>query len=58
MAAGKEVEHVVRKAADWVAAVKAGFVSTLQLLARAELSRGSKLFTQLMPIRPSPSHTT
>lgn len=44
VAAGKEVEHVVRKAADWVAAVKAGFVSTLQLLTRAELESGLEAF--------------
>jgi ubiquinone/menaquinone biosynthesis C-methylase UbiE len=44
-----ETETVSRRAADWVAAVRAGFVSTLQLLEPGELEAGLARFRQEHP---------
>ncbi|MFH1330555.1 MAG: class I SAM-dependent methyltransferase [Actinomycetota bacterium] len=44
-----ETETVSRNAADWEAAVRAGFVSTLQLLDSAELEAGLARFHQEHP---------
>ncbi len=44
-----ETETVSRRAADWEAAVRAGFVSTLQLLEPAELEAGLARFRQEHP---------
>lgn len=44
-----EVEQVVRTAGDWERAVRAGFVSTLQLVPAAELERGLDDFRAAHP---------
>ena len=44
-----ETETVSRRAADWEAAVRAGFVSTLQLLDPAELEAGLARFHEEHP---------
>jgi SAM-dependent methyltransferase len=44
-----ETETVSRRAADWEAAVRAGFVSTLQLLDPAELEAGLVCFHEEHP---------
>lgn len=46
---GREVEAVHRSAGDWAAAVRAGFVSTLQLLDPAELEAGLAAFALAHP---------
>lgn len=57
---GMEVEHttpevaVERRAADWLASVEAGFVSTLQLLDRSELEAGMEAFRAAHPDDESP----
>lgn len=43
------VEHVARPAADWVEAVRAGYVSTLHLLSREEIEDGLAAFTAANP---------
>lgn len=43
------VEHVVRPAADWVGAVRAGYVSTLHLLSRDEIEEGLAAFVAANP---------
>jgi ubiquinone/menaquinone biosynthesis C-methylase UbiE len=44
-----EVEQVVRTAGDWERAVRAGFVSTLQLVSATELERGLNDFRAAHP---------
>jgi len=44
-----EIETVRRRVADWVGAVRAGFVSTLQLLEAAEVEAGLERFQQEHP---------
>ena len=44
-----EVEQVVRRAGDWERAVRAGFVSTLQLVPASELERGLNDFRAAHP---------
>lgn len=44
-----EVEQVVRTAGDWERAVRAGFVSTLQLVSASELERGLNAFRAAYP---------
>ena len=43
------MEFVQRSASDWEAAVRAGFVSTIQLLSPAELARGLAAFRTAYP---------
>ncbi len=45
----RQVEFVRRRAGDWRRAVEAGFVSTLQLVAPAELQAGLEAFTAAHP---------
>lgn len=47
--ARKEFEVVERAAGEWVAAVRAGFVSTLQLVSEKELDVGLTAFTAAHP---------
>lgn len=47
--AGTEFEVVERAAGEWVAAVRAGFVSTLQLVSERELDVGLTAFTAAHP---------
>jgi SAM-dependent methyltransferase len=42
-------EEVLRSAADWIAAVEAGFVSTLQILPPGELAAGLRRFRTVHP---------
>jgi SAM-dependent methyltransferase len=46
---GQEVERVERTAGSWAAAVRAGFVSTLQLIDAAELEAGLAAFAERHP---------
>lgn len=46
---GQEVEHVERTAGSWSEAVRGGFVSTLQLIDKAELTAGLAAFELAHP---------
>ena len=46
---GKDVEHKVKPAGEWRAAVEAGFVSTLQLVAEPELKSGLIAYDEAYP---------
>ncbi len=46
---GQSIESVVRRAGDWIEAVEAGFVSTLQLLPEGELAEGLAAFRLAHP---------
>jgi len=45
----RDVERIERTAADWIAAVEAGFVSTLQLIDPSELQSGLAAFAARYP---------
>ena len=50
----RHTERVTRTAGSWVSAVRAGFVSTLHLLDRAELEAGLSAFTAAHPEAEAP----
>ncbi len=51
---GSEVEAKTRPAGEWAAAVRAGFVSTLQLLTPAETAAGMRAFAEAYPDPAAP----
>ena len=51
---GSEIEAKTRPAGEWAAAVRAGFVSTLQLLTPDETAAGMQAFTEAYPDPAAP----